>query len=217
MRREVWEDQATGSVTMALFNGDEVIALYYAGNADDDFYGEIREKVAELKKNDRAYENWFACYHKGNVEKASTVDNIEKYDEGGEPIDLKEHPWTLQELYEWATDYSVLLNPYYVVTNCHGDEVTSLPFFTLEEAVGKARELHRYFPTMSIEVRQYEADIEDDDWDGCMDHETFEWEEPVRLDGHKVRIVFDNGGIADITGVITLVDEDRIHITKIED
>ena len=217
MRKEVWMDDYTGNVTLVLFDfkgtKEEIKAIYYC---DENYEAELMERFNELDADPMAYFGWKSGYNQYTVWRASEVDRLDKYDEEGEEVDLEEHPWTLEELYKWMTDCSMLQKPYYVYAiDRFGDERTVGKFYIEENAKGFARGFALAWKG-EIEIRQYDNDIEDDDWDGCMDHETIEWKEPPRLDGRNVRIVFDDGETADILGEITLAENGRIHIRVIE-
>lgn len=211
MRKEAWMAEATGEVTLVLFNEHDIVAIYYCES--DDYEAEIKARLKELKADENAYLGWESGYNKNTVWKASEVDQIDKYDEDGNEIDLAEQPWTLEELYEDMTACSFFLYPYYVAVTADGEDKNVGEFYKLENAEAFARELDKK-GIAEIEIRQYACDIEEPDWDGCMDHDSFEWKEPVKLEGRKVRIVFEDGEVADITGIITLAEENRIHISK---
>ena len=202
--------EATGVITLVVFDGYDIMAIYYCCDTDN-YEAEIKDRLKELEADEAAYLRWEYCYNKSNVWMASEVDKIDKYDEDGNEIDLEEHPWTLQELYEDMTNYSFFLYPYYVTVTAKGKERNVGEFYKLENAVSFARELDRK-GIRGIDVRQYAHDIEEPNWDGCTEHDSFEWKEPIRLDGRKVRIVFDDGEVEDIFGEITFAEENRIHI-----
>lgn len=48
--------------------------------------------------------------------------------------------------------------------------------------------------------------------DGCMDHDTIEWEVPFCFEGCKVRIVFENNESDYLFGEITMAEDNRLHI-----
>lgn len=211
MRKEVWMDGETGVVTLVLFDGDEIKAIYWC---DDDYEPEIAKRLNELKDDPMAYFGWKSGYNNYTVWRASEWDKIDKYDEDGNEVDLKEHPWTLQDFYEDMKPCSYILRPYYVYAIAHtGDDIVVGTFYEEENAKKFARGFAEAWKG-EVEIRQYENDIEDEDWDGCLDHETIEWKEPLRLDGRKVRIVFEDGKTDDIFGEITFTEEDRIHIVR---
>ena len=209
MRREVWIDDAIGNVTIVLSDGDEVKAIYWC---DEDYETEIVERFKELDADPMAYFGWKSGYNNYTVWRASEIDHLDKYDEDGEEVDLKEHPWTLHELFEHMTDWSHKLNPLYVVAiDENGDETTAGRFYSEDNAKKFADGFSKAWK-WGIEIRQYDKDIEDDNWDGCLDHTTIDWTRPLNIDGKKVRIVFDDGETADIFGEVTFAEENRIHI-----
>lgn len=209
MRKEVRMDVGTGCVTLSLFDGDEVKAIYWCG---EDYEAEIAERFKELDADPMAYFGWKSGYNTYTVWRASEIDKLDKYDEDGEEVDLKEHPWTLRELYQWTADWSEVLLPYYVVAiDENGDETTAGRYYIEDNAKKFADGFSKAWK-WGIEIRQYDEDIEDDDWDGCLDHTTIDWTRPLNIDGKKVRIVFDDGETADIFGEITFAEENRIHI-----
>lgn len=212
MRREVWIHEMVGYATLILFENDEPVALYWCES--DDYEAELNERFAELKADPKAYLRWESGYNNDTIWKASEVDCIDKYDEEGEEVDLQEHPWTLKELCEADMRDSCQMNPLHVVKiHPSGDEETARIFYEEENAKKFARTLAETFDG-KVEIRAYDHDVDDDDWDGCMDHKTIPYELPPRLDGRKVRIVFEGGEIADIFGEITFAEENRIHIVR---
>lgn len=211
MKRELWESDYTDLTSLVLIEDDQVVAIYYC---DDDYEKEVEDRLGELEADPMAYLGWKSGYNKYTVWRASEEDRIDKYDEDGNEVDLKEHPWTLQELYDDIIENSVLLRPFYVC-NITDDGVKNVRgFYNLDKAKNLAREMSQRANGI-VEVRQYEDSLDDDKWDGFTDYATFDWKEPVHLDGRKVKIIFvEDGEIAEIDGVIVLAEEDRIHIVR---
>lgn len=107
MRVEVYENFDTG-VDLVVFNGSDVVAIYYA-----DEIGDVMEKIDILaNKDDKAYLEWDYCYHTDNVAEATVTDNVEKCDEDGNPVDITEHPWTMEELYDDLRENADLIEEY---------------------------------------------------------------------------------------------------------
>jgi len=105
MRLEVFENYHYG-MELAVFSGSDVVAILYTFEEND-----INNAINELAENNMAYLGWNDyCYHTENVVEAT----IEKYDDDGNPVDITEHPWTLQELYDDLWEYSELIKEVYI-------------------------------------------------------------------------------------------------------
>lgn len=201
MRREVWIDDAIGNVTIVLSDGYEVKAIYWC---DEDYETEIVERFKELDADPMAYFGWKSGYNTYTVWRASEIDKLDKYDEDGEEVDLKEHPWTLHELFEHMTDWSHRLNPLHIVAiDSNGDERDEATFYGIDHAEEFAEGLVERSGD-NVEIRQYDDD---------GNYEVIECKKPLQLTGRRIRIVFEDGKSKDIYGEITLAEEGRIHIT----
>ena len=108
MKVKIYENFDTG-VDLVVFSGSEVIAIYYADEISD-----IMEKIDALTKDDKAYLTWEYCYHIDNVVEATIEDNIDKCDKDGNPVDITEDPWTMQELYDDLVENADLIEEYYI-------------------------------------------------------------------------------------------------------
>lgn len=109
MRLEVFENYHYG-MELAVFSGSDVVAILYTFEEND-----INNAINELKENNMAYLGWNDyCYHTENVVEATIEDKLEKYDDDGNPVDITEHPWTLQELYDDLWEYSELIKEVYI-------------------------------------------------------------------------------------------------------
>lgn len=218
MRIELYDEATQGGLALAVFDeGDELVAV-------DMLVGSVNEamvKEAQLNSDPNAYIYWDGCYHAGNIEK-TIDDNIEKYDEDGNLLDLKEHPWTLQELYDEIVESSVFVKPYYVVVvaDSHGEDYAEYicdKSYLLDDAIQSARKLWSGCGNRRnlVYVRQYDYDIEGvNDWE-YYPYESFNWKEDANgnmaseLEGKTVTITYGN---ISINGYVVLVEDGVMHI-----
>jgi len=229
MRTEVYENAISGEMEMEIFNDDnELVAACALVESLED----AQNMDTALENDPTAYLTW-DCYHAGNIEKASE-DNIEKYDEDGNPVDLKEHPWTLQELHEDVVGNSWLIKPYYVFETSRYAEYEEGHFYKLEDSVRHARLLWSKLTDhdkalTTIDIRQFEYAYGSEEWEDCYDHDSFDWHEPyygdpedqldeeeysgnemaATLEGEEVTVMFGN---IRIKGTVVLVDDGVMHI-----
>ena len=104
MKYELYESH-TDILSLVVFRGNEIIAIYEATERND-----VEQVINVLAENEEAYHDLGRnCYTRDTVAEYMAEDGIEKYDEEGNSINLDDHPWTLQELYEEVKSDSCLL------------------------------------------------------------------------------------------------------------
>lgn len=100
---EVYEGVERGDIAAVVLDAQgNVMAICYPINGRDD----IPKMRHQLKDDSRAYLGWTDCFYASNI---NSLTFVEKHDADGNEIDLKEHPWTLQELYNDVRSYSEMI------------------------------------------------------------------------------------------------------------
>lgn len=105
MRYELYESYYTDVLSLVIFKGNEVIAIYTPSDIT-----EAEIDIKALAENEEIYHQWGRnCFTRDTVAEYMAEDGIEKYDKDGRSVDLDKYPWTLQELYDDIKTDSILL------------------------------------------------------------------------------------------------------------